>query len=280
MVIKDRSSLRSILGKLSIADSGLADKAVKQLYSSGVKVLFDMWRLPRAGLARRFGVELLGWMDRVLGFEQDIQVYYRAPETFVKELALLQEVTTTEELKPVIYKLLNYMIRFLREQDAAIESFTICLKHEGDKISANTIRLASVTRDKERIKLLINEKLGSIRLSQPVLGVGLQATELLAFKAETSDLLAFSAESCQSRVDHQSWAQLIEQLQNRLGLNAVQFIDVVSDHRPEKAWCYRKKKPLKSKKLLPLLQRPLWLLSTPQFILQDQYSHVGKRRTH
>jgi protein ImuB len=55
VVVQQPAALRSLLGPEPLAALGLEDGLLKRLSRTGVQRLADLWRLPRDGLARRYG---------------------------------------------------------------------------------------------------------------------------------------------------------------------------------------------------------------------------------
>jgi protein ImuB len=61
-----------------------------------------------------------------------------------------------------------------------------------------------------------------------------------------------------------AWQQVLDQLQTRLGEEAVCYLQLPDEHRPEYAWAYGPTQHAGAKTDGLLKRRPLWLLSQPQ----------------
>ncbi|MGI9304833.1 MAG: Y-family DNA polymerase, partial [Gammaproteobacteria bacterium] len=81
-IVENRAGLRSALEGLPLAGLNLDSKQVEQLAKSGLNELGDVIRLPRDGLARRFGHELLTQLDRALGVLPDPRKTFTPPVAF------------------------------------------------------------------------------------------------------------------------------------------------------------------------------------------------------
>ena len=68
------------------------------LQGMGLRTLGDLRSVPRAGLARRFGVDLLNELDRARGAEPDPRVPIVLPPVFESRLELFARADTTEQV--------------------------------------------------------------------------------------------------------------------------------------------------------------------------------------
>ena len=68
------------------------------LQGMGLRTLSDLRRLPRSGLARRFGEALLDELDRALGERPDPRAWIMLPPVFESRLELFARADTTEQV--------------------------------------------------------------------------------------------------------------------------------------------------------------------------------------
>lgn len=64
-----------------------------RLGNAGVRYLVDLWRLPRDGLARRYGSGLLQRLDGLLGLQPTALNAFHNPPAFAASCELPTELT-------------------------------------------------------------------------------------------------------------------------------------------------------------------------------------------
>jgi protein ImuB len=207
------------------------------LQGMGLRTLFDLRSLPRAGLARRFGDALLNELDRALGTEPDPRVPIALPPTFESRLELHARADTADQLLYGAGVLLERLVLWLGAQHGQLRRFTLEMRHEPrwrlrrETPPATTleIALAEPSRDRKHLLVLLRERLGRLQLPAPTLDLVLRADDFVR-RAAPNDELFPSARSA-----HEGLVQLVERLQARLGPEQVQRLQPVADHRPERA---------------------------------------------
>lgn len=207
----------------------------------GCVTLGDLRRLPRGGLARRFGKLLLDEIDRAYGEQPETHRWFEAPETIDLKLELPARVDTTQALLFAAHRLLLQLTGWLTARHAAALSITLWLHHEpvyrrknsavnaDDCRSAVTITLAAPSRDVDHLGLLLRERLGQTTLAAPVVEIALVADHVISQAAPNTELFPTVTS------DIQSMTRLVERLQGRLGPDAVRILTTNADHRPEKS---------------------------------------------
>jgi protein ImuB len=267
-----REELRSVLGKLPIAALGLGAKVSTGLAKAGLRSLRDLWRLPREGLARRYGTGLLEIMDRAAGRTADAPRLYHSPPRFGACLELPLETDNLSHYFPAIEHLMQRLAVFLRSQDAAVADLRLMLHHGRGDPSAIRLELRRVSRDESHLLELLREKLERFPLPEPVRSVGLYAENIHPHVPQMLDVFG-------SRGDGEragEWQRLIETLQARLGRGAVRMLSAPPDHRPEQASTLSDS--LHSSSEMPGSLRPLWLLPTPRPAALDMKFLSGTER--
>lgn len=255
-VVTDKDALRSVLGRLPLTGLGLDSSVVMGLHRSGLHTLRDVWRLPREGLTHRFGCEVLNTLDRALGVAPDPRETFIPPERFVSELELPFEVWDTELLLLAAHRLLLELSGFLRARDAAVSHLKLNLHHRRRSVSALRIGVRRGTRDAAHLLLLIKERLERVRVPAPVIRLALRADEIQPFMPNNRHMFEASDNTSQD------WNQVLERLQARLGESAVQGLQPMTDHRPERAWTHSELG--KVAQINTRAHRPMWLLPEPQ----------------
>jgi protein ImuB len=205
----------------------------------GLRTLGDLQRLPRDGLARRFGETLLVELDRARGQRPDPREPLALPERFDSRLELFARADTTEQMLHGAGVLLARMVAWLSARQACVRGFTLVMHHEprwrardGDELPAHTelpIALAEPSREAAHLQVLLRERLAALALPAPALELGLAAHDVVQTALPNTELFPTAAS------EREGLTRLIERLQARLGPAQVQRLRAVADHRPERA---------------------------------------------
>lgn len=252
--IEGREQLRSVLGGLPLHALDIDTNLLMRLHKTGIRQLRDLWRLPRAGLARRFGPELVAYLDRIRGERPDPRVLYRPPLQFRSQLALPAAASENAMILAAANKLFHELVRFLRRHDAGTAAVCVRLLHQRSSFDSIHVGIRQYARDAAQLLHLFDQALQRRELSEPVTGLEVRCADIRSFTPAPADLFRDAVPQAQQ------WQHALDELEARLGSESVRHIESVDDHRPENAWIHgvptgRPAKPQ---------QRPLWLLSQPQ----------------
>ncbi|WP_455205941.1 Y-family DNA polymerase [Kaarinaea lacus] len=234
-VIENVQQLRSALGPLPVRLLPLNEKQLKQLYNLGVRWLRDLWRLPKDDLARRFGQELVNYLNRALGELPDPRHEFHWRKPFFSTRSWSFEVSDTQLLLAVARELVDELVTFLRQRDACITQCGFQFQHLKLAPTAVDIQVRSATRDADHIIMLLNEHINRLALAAPVVGLALRSGELQAFSAHSASLLMLP-DAAPAPLHTSDVSPLLEQLQARLGKQTVKALFAKADHRPENAY--------------------------------------------
>lgn len=253
--VQTLAQLEDGLAGLPIPLLDLHPDTLESLDRIGVHTLSDCLRLPRAGMARRFGQALLDQLDRAHGRLPEARAFYVAPPRFVRRLELPAPVQHAEALLFAARRLLPELESYLGLHQAGVQQLELVCQHEYVAATRVTLGFVKPQRAAERIGLLLRETLARTALAAPVVAIVLEAERLLPLQVSTGDL--FSGDT-----QHDDGSLLLERLRIRLGPDAVFGIAAAPDHRPERAWqrCEAGTAVAASRSL----QRPLWLLPRPR----------------
>jgi protein ImuB len=194
----------------------------------------DLLRLPRDGVARRFGAGLLEALDRARGSLPDNYVWLLLPEQFEEKLELDALVTHGPALMAGVARLLVNLQAWLLGRQSGLSALRLTWHLDRRRDVPPTgeleIRSAQSAQDLRHMARLLAEHLAQQKLPAPVHALSLRSlvTEQLvdAAAATTSMLL-------QERKQGDSAVELIERLSARLGSEQVQAWQPCADHRPE-----------------------------------------------
>lgn len=256
-VVLDANDLSRALAPLPIKFIDWAPRADETLVAIGAATLGDVLALPRAGLARRCGQELLTGLDRALGTQPDPRRWFESPETFSTRLEPLTPVEHTEAILFVARRLIAALAGFLAARQSGIERFLLSLEHEERPATRLMLSFAGWSRDEARFITVLRERLTTLELPGPVLAVQLAAHEIRCLTPSNTDLFD------DARLGREKCAQLVERLRARLGSEAVSGVRAVPAHRPELAWQVCEPGAQQRNDFFAST-RPLWLLEPPQ----------------
>ncbi len=233
---------------------------LEALTGMGLRQLDDLFALPRAGFAQRFGHERLTELDRLRGHAAEPMQAITPPPVFRRRFELPGEVETLESLLFVLRRMSFELQAWLRARDTGVQSIELQCEHAGQYRTRFGLRFVAAHRDGQRIFDALRERLGRDPLAGPVRALRLTATDLGAVPSGQMSL--FSADSDVSL----QWAATVERLLARLGESALWTPALAEDHRPERAV---QKQPLAraparaSASTVVSRERPLWLLPSP-----------------
>ena len=240
------------------------------LESMGLRTLGDLRRLPRAGLARRFGEALLDELDRALGQRPDPRLWISLPEVFESRLELFARADTTEQVLHGASILLARLVAWAAARQVQVRRFRLLMQHEPrhradvstPAASELDIALAEPSRDGVHMGVLLRERLANLQLVAPTLDLQLHCCDV-AHRAPPNTELFPTAGS-----EREGITRLIERLQARLGPEQIQRLAPLHDHRPERSGVLQRAdavlRPGASTLVVPTPARPVWLLPTPE----------------
>jgi protein ImuB len=253
--VLDLRELRRELAPVPLPLLQLSEEILESLRGLGLNTLGECLRLPREGLAKRFGPGLIDYLDRLLGNMPDPRLPFEPPPRFQARLALPAEAASCEALLFPLRRLVLELTGFLSAKEGAIQRLEVNFGHRQAVSSSFGLELVAPSRNPRYLLELLRERLERVELPEPVQAVGLAAGEVLRLGLRNQDL--FGEEARQN----EGWQRLVERLGTRLGKQAVRGLRALAEHRPERAWSYCS--PGEGTPKVELPPRPLWLLDDP-----------------
>lgn len=236
----------------------------------GCKTVSDIRRLPRAGLLRRCGTDVLESLDRAFGVAQELFDWLELPPVFVARIELPDRIEHAEGILFAARRLITQLCGWLAARQLSLSAAAFFLEHErGRQALAPTLlelALGEPTWREDHLIRLLKERLGRLELTASVIALRLEATNV-APAAPVSDSLF--PEPGGSAQDH---ARLIELLAARLGNENVLRAAPMADYRPEVAnrWV-PVQESVKAAPVAEGLPRPVWLLEKPVRLLMREH---------
>jgi protein ImuB len=254
-VIAELHALRTTLASLPLVALGFDRKALEDLRRMGLRRVGDLLRLPRAGLAERFGVDSVQHLLRLLGEVPDLRPRFEPPPRYRGRIELPAEVEHADALIFPCRRLLEELGGFLLSRQGGVEQLTWYLRHEEEKDTRLILGAARPERDPQRWLELLKERLERLSLPASVRALTLEARDLQPLSLTRQELFPELARLCAPDT------RLLDRLRARLGDEAVRGLALAADHRPERAW--RWCVPGETGVGHGRSDRPLWLLAEP-----------------
>lgn len=213
----------------------------------GVRTWGQLRALPRAGLARRFGAELVDALDCAYGQRPELYPWLTLPEVFDAPLELLASVESAPALLFGARRLLAQLQVWLRARQRGVLALELLWEldarrsnerhvdahHDGGPHGRLALRTAQPTQDMTHLARLLAEQLARVNLPAPVLHLRMRSLRTEPLAGETTSLLV-------EDVRHgDSLHQLQERLAARLGPAQVRRLSLLADHRPEHMQCWQ-----------------------------------------
>lgn len=235
----------------------------------GCTTVGELRRLPRPGLQRRCGRELLEVLDAAYGLSTELHNWIEPPEVFRARIEIFDRVEKADELLAGGHRLILQMLGWLTARQLAVRTIVLEMIHERGRVarppSSLEITLADpVWRDDHLVRLL-KERLGRQVLEAPVIGLVLEATDVVPMAPPSESLFPDPGGS------EEGQQQLLEVLVARLGAENVLRPDPKADYRPEIANTWASiSTPVRPGQLEAALPpdvdqfiRPTWILAKP-----------------
>lgn len=223
--------------------------------------------LPRGGVARRFGAELLDALDRAYGLKPELYPWLRLPDVFEAKLELAAQVETAPALLFGARRLLNQLQVWLQLRHSGVLAFELGWTMDARRDTATQgqllLRTAEATQDMAHLQRLLGEQLARLTLPAPVLYLRLRSLETQQLGGESSSLLP------DERRPGDGLQQMLERLSARLGPQQVLRPQARADHRPERMQVWQAvsdTRPLRADGpgwTQANALYPTWLLATP-----------------
>jgi protein ImuB len=216
---------------LPLATLAAARPHLPTLARLGLSTWGQLRALPRGGLVRRFGAELVDALDRAYGQRPEVYPWLTLPDVFDAPLELLASVESAPALLFGARRLLTQLQVWLRARQRGVLALELVWELDARRGSGSQgrleLRTAQPTQDMAHLARLLAEQLARVTLPAPVLHLRMRSLQTQALAGESISLLP-------EDVRHgDSLHQLLERLGARLGAEQVRSVRLQADHRPE-----------------------------------------------
>lgn len=197
----------------------------------GCQTWGDLRALPRGGVVRRFGAQLLDALDRAYGQRPESYSWLVVPEVFDQPLELMAQVEAAPALLFAARRLLAQLQVWLQARQQGVLAFELVWQMDARRDTATAgsllVRTAVPTLDMAHLQRLLAENLERVTLPAPVLLLRLRSVETAPLSGSTGSLLP------DEQRGGDDLTQLLERLAARLGAQQVLRAVARADHRPE-----------------------------------------------
>lgn len=229
-------------GLLRVAPPGLplhtlsaARPHLELLERIGCRSWGDLLRLPRDGVARRFGQPLLDALDRARGrLPENEWPWLTLPEVFEEQIELPAHVESAEGLMPALRQLLAGLQAWLLGRQSGVCAarlvWQLDRRRETPPSQELVLRTATAVQNTAHLERLAAEHLAHITLPAPAQTLTLRSLEvepLADAAAASGELLLQGARRGDNLI------QFVERLSARLGPGQVLGWRARADNRPE-----------------------------------------------
>jgi protein ImuB len=201
----------------------------------GCTTLGQLRNLPRAGISRRFGAQLLQAVDAACGQRPERHAWLTLPASFDQKLELPALATSAPDLLQGGQHLLTRLQCWLQARNLGVLAleleWTLDLRRlDGKPLPPSesiTLRTAQPTQDMKHLRRLASEQLHRSTLAAPASQLRLRTLETVPWGGLTTSLLP------EDNKPGEKLHQLVERLSVRLGEQNVTLAQPLQDHRPE-----------------------------------------------
>jgi protein ImuB len=224
-------SERKTLAKLPIAALRLEDETVAALARVGLKKIADLYELPRAPLAARFGKTLLERFDSALGLLEEPLSPRLEVAPYMAERPFAEPIGREEDVLGAVACLAQKLSVMLERRGEGARRLDLSLFRADGAVFAVTAATSRATHNAKAIADLFSTRLDVLRDDIDP-GFGFDLVRLSVLAADRID----SAQSDLAGPDHaEELARLVDHLGARLGPSRIVRQESHQSHLPERA---------------------------------------------
>lgn len=226
-----RETARIAVGDLPLATLDAAQPHLPLLERLGCQRWQDLRRLPRQGVARRFGQDLLDALDQALGERPESHVWWQVPEAFAAHLQWPGGIENAEGLLRAAQRLLQHLYIWLVTRKLGVLGLELGWQSDSQRNAADPrvlrLNLREASQDMEHVLRLLSEHLPGVHWDAPAQMVSLRSVETAPLAERSNTLLP------DEQRRGESLGQLLERLEARLGPAQIQRWQSGARHEPE-----------------------------------------------
>lgn len=272
--VLNKDPIQQQLEGLPLQAAELPEKLQDQFSRLGLKQLGDLLKIPQAELVRRFGVEMLQYLQQLTG-ERPAQLQFIQPaEHFEQQLELLYEMERSDQLLGPLQHLFGLLQLYLQQRDQLAYQLELILEQRQEQQQQLQLYSAQGEYQSKHWLKISGLQLESLVLKKPVVQLKLILRQAGPRYAQYKTLFA-------GKEQLYSALQLLSLLQARLGKEQVKSPCLHNDLLPEQASAYTAAlEPQSAITGILAAVRPTFLIDPPQALdTQQQIKlHYGPER--
>ena len=226
---------RGAIASLPIAALRLPADTVAALARLGLTRVEDLLGLPRAGLARRFGREVVHRLDQALGVDPEPISPARAPHHFATRLTFPDPIGTPEDIIAAIDRLLARLCTHLAARGRGARRVRLEIHRADRTVQAFDLGLARPTDQPDRIRPLLALKVAEVEPGFGIDMMRLEAHQTEPVHARTHKGHMDAADDVADRLAaNTALDDLIGKIGARVGMEQITRLHPAESHIPEK----------------------------------------------
>ena len=222
-----------VLDDLPLTALAAAHPHLKTLHPMGCTCWGHLAALPRGGITRRFGRELLAALDQAYGRQPSIHTWLQPAEQFAVQHELHAQVELAEGLLQVASYQLQLLQAWLRSRHWGVLQlkfvWLLDIRRHAPKQGELLLETAQPTQDMAHVQRLLTEQLARTELPAPAHSLALHCLRAEPLPHTSISLLP------QEQRSGMPLHQFLERVASKLGQMAVRRPIQREDHRPEAA---------------------------------------------
>lgn len=219
---------RDSIGKLPVVALRLEEKTSVALQRLGIRYICDLYDLPRATVARRFGAEVLLRLDQAVGDQpEQISPLTKTPHYGVR-LTLPEPVGFSADVMAGTARLLKQLCATLKAQETGARVLCLTMRRVDQGSQQVELRLARPLRDVARILPLFQRGVDQIDAGFGIDQIRLEATQVERLPVQQ---IGHANRQCNGDLD-----DLVTRIGARIGLENVQRFLPADSHIPERGF--------------------------------------------
>lgn len=219
---------RPMIEPLPVAALGLEAGRCADLMRLGLRTIRDLAALPRASIAKRFGVETVRSLDRALGVEADPLAPMVQTAPYAVRMSLPEPIGTTAAVAGILDALLARLCTRLAREGLGARCLELTIRRADGGTDRAGIGLMRPGRDAGAIAALFERKLTDLDA-----GFGIDS---LRVHATTVEPLAAAQITPGGGAEGEKLDALLARIANRVGFDAVIRLAPAESHIPERSW--------------------------------------------
>jgi protein ImuB len=228
-IIQPKTQRQSLAG-YPIAGLRLDPATLEGLDGLGLRQIGDLYEMPRAPLASRFGGQTLRRLDQLLSrIEEPISPRRPRPSHYSR-LAFTEPIGRTEDISLALDKLLAQLCDDLEQATLGARRLELIVFRVDNSRDSLVIGTSQASRDPDHLARLFRDDLDTLDPGFGIEVIVLAALETNALAARQIDIAGKTAHQA-----NENAAKLVDRLSGRLGMRNVVRLQPVESHLPERA---------------------------------------------